>query len=71
MTTGLPVLCGVERSPRADPLKVSCVDIAHTSTRDREIFVCINFRLLNFRQVIFLSLSTPTKIKHGENQLTW
>ena len=61
MTTGLPVLCCVERSPRADPLKVSCVDIIHTSTRDYR-------RSGNFHRVIFLSLSTPTKINLRGNR---
>jgi len=36
-------------------------------TVDREIFICRNFRLLNFCQVILLSLSTPTKIKRAKN----
>ena len=36
-------------------------------TVDREIFICRNFRLLNFHRVIFSSLSTPTKIKRAEN----
>ena len=34
---------------------------------DSEIFICRNFRLLNFRLVIFSSLSTLMKIKHAEN----
>ena len=34
---------------------------------DWEIFICRIFRLLNFRQVIFSLLSTPTKIQHAEN----
>ena len=36
-------------------------------TVDREIFICRNFHLLNFRRVILLSLSTPTKIKRATN----
>ena len=41
--------------------------VLNNCTVDREIFICRNFRLLNFRIVIFSSLSTQTKIKHTEN----
>ena len=40
-------------------------------TVDREIFVCRNFRLLNFRQVIFSSLGTLTKSTHSGLPQRW
>ena len=44
------------------------IRVQNWSTVDWEIFVCRNFCLLNFRWVIFSSLSTQTKINLRDNR---
>ena len=64
--------CSIESNASANKSGVSLNEFWLSSlenlvTVDQKIFVCRNFRLLNFRRVIFSSLSTPTKIKRTKN----